>query len=61
MRHNQTNEVEIRVVNNGFIVRPAYHEARSQVVSSTDIHVFENFESLAKWLKENLLPPMEGM
>lgn len=54
------NELEIRVVRNGYMVRPAYELNRQSILSSDDIRVFETFEALTAFLQSTLLKPKES-
>jgi hypothetical protein len=51
--------VEIRVVKNGFwCCDPAC--THSNTISPQNIHVFESFEALTKWLQETLKQPKKS-
>lgn len=53
------NDVEVRVVKNGYMVRPSTHD-RSMVTVMEEIRVFETFEGLTEFLKSNLVKPKES-
>lgn len=61
MNNVEMSNIEILVVNNGFMVRPPYGHYREGVSNPTQIHVFETFQALVEFLKKNLLPRMEGI
>lgn len=49
--------IEIRVVHNGYMAIPA--DGGSSVHRNASINVFESFEALVNWLRENLQDPEE--
>lgn len=50
------SNIEIVVTANGFIVSPAFDPNKTAYTTNFKEHtyVFESFESLSDWLKENL-------
>lgn len=53
------NEIEIRVVRNGYMVRPCVVN-RSEMYSMDEVRVFETFEALTAFLQGTLLKPKES-
>lgn len=50
--------LELRVVNNGYWVAPGYSErTHGNILPPESVHVFESFEALIEWLKNNLKKP----
>lgn len=48
------NNVEIRKVNNGYMVLPAFNANNAHMMSDgKEINVFETFEALTAFLKKN--------
>jgi len=49
--------IEITVVNNGYLVRPAYNPAiGGTMVNGSESNVFETFDSLVAYLKVTIGP-----
>lgn len=48
------NHIEVRCVNNGFVVGMPFHPAMHNLQDRFNENVFETFDSLVKFLKENL-------
>lgn len=49
---DKTHPIEISVVGNGYIVYPGSREGR--FAPPTELHVFESFAGLVKWMEDNL-------
>jgi hypothetical protein len=45
---------KLEAVANGWIVRPSPDFSRDQVISASQMHVFNNFSDLSDWLEENM-------
>lgn len=55
------NSVEIRVVGNGYMTLPGYaYDRNGMLMNGDEVRVFETFEGLTEWLKQNLKKPSES-